>query len=116
MYTSFLQIIRLRCVLNCLLFLVSKKWEVVQSRVKTRLCFFVQCCCELQPFEQRYALVAVLVSGLISLLRGWNLCVSNGAQKRLGITTSHKLLGEVNLFKQLNNRTRISNAGCNVSI
>ena len=31
MYTSFLQIIRLRCVLNCLLFLVSKKWEAVQN-------------------------------------------------------------------------------------
>ena len=116
MYTSFWQNIRLRCVLNCLLFLVSKKWEAVQSRVKTRLCFFVRCCCELQPFEQRDALVAVLVSGLVSLLRSWNLCVSNGAQKCLGIATSHKLLGEVNLFQLLDNRMRISNAGCNVSI
>ena len=115
MYTSFWQNIRLRCVLNCLPFLVAKKWEAVQSRAETRLCF-VQCCCELQSFEQRDVLVAVLVSGLVSLLRSWNLSVSNGVQKRLGITASHKLLGEVNLFKQFNNRMRISNAGCNVSI
>ena len=115
MYTSFWQNIRLRCVLNCLPFLVAKKWEAVQSRAETRLCF-MQCCCELRLFEQRDALVAVLVSDLVSLLRSWNLCISDGAQKRLGIATSHKLLGEVNLFKQLNNRMRISNAGCNVSV